>query len=392
MLPPANRRLLVQAFVNRRSVSKIYDRANLPDDVLEILRLTGGGIRPFVIEFAPQRQISTGRSMGRGTFAISPDAARIVTADLNGPYKMWDSRTLEQVGALSDQHHGCDQICFSPDGSIAVAFGLMASFDVFDAKGWQFIRTIQQPEIEGRSSQAVNPRFTADGKHLTVGSPDLSLRTFDVRTWTQRAAPPPSTAGGVAEFDPIPATSRALALSTHGDLWLWDSDLGWPIATLDRGVRIGFLSVSPDRSEFAVATARLDISRNMKRGWTGWRIRVWNTATGRIVHELRPHEQNIDGDVTGLAWSPDGQYVLAGTMLYSNSSYYGIAIWNATTGRHQGEFKGVDGRMNGFAILPNEKQIVSGSNGPASGVLEAWGLAAALKDIREFDRSLATGK
>jgi hypothetical protein len=52
-LPPPGHRIVLQVAKRSKVLARVYDRANMPDSVLEILRLTGSGIRPLLMNFAP---------------------------------------------------------------------------------------------------------------------------------------------------------------------------------------------------------------------------------------------------------------------------------------------------------------------------------------------------
>jgi hypothetical protein len=59
-LPPVGRRVMLQVPEGDHSRARVYDRANAPDEVLEILRLSLSGIRSSVPEIKPKSEIRTG--------------------------------------------------------------------------------------------------------------------------------------------------------------------------------------------------------------------------------------------------------------------------------------------------------------------------------------------
>ncbi len=133
-----------------------------------------------------------------------------------------------------------------------------------------------------------------------------------------------------------------------------------------------------------------------KRNYTTiYRIRIWNMATGELVHALYPFEQDTCEDVVGLQWTADSQYILAATKtdLASTGDEHSINIWNARSGRHRVNL--IDGLSPawGVVIVPDGSRVAAGGTVYAGGtdtrVIRFWDLAAALKQIRTFEDSLA---
>src|SRR5205085_883326 len=71
-LPPLGRRFLLQASVAGLLETRVYDRANAPDDVWEILRLSHCGIGAWLPEFKPQSEIEARPFDHGGFFRLSP--------------------------------------------------------------------------------------------------------------------------------------------------------------------------------------------------------------------------------------------------------------------------------------------------------------------------------
>jgi hypothetical protein len=55
-MPPAGHRIVLQLATGNEVVACVYDRANAPESVLEILRLGHSGIRPLTLDFSPQKK------------------------------------------------------------------------------------------------------------------------------------------------------------------------------------------------------------------------------------------------------------------------------------------------------------------------------------------------
>ncbi|KIM36380.1 hypothetical protein M413DRAFT_292432 [Hebeloma cylindrosporum] len=80
-------------------------------------------------------------------------------------------------------------------------------------------------------------------------------------------------------------------------------------------------------------------------------IRIWNTATGEVVAELRGHA----GRVNSVEFSPDDSQILSG------SDDKMVHIWNAMTGELEAVLKGHTDRVMSVAFSPDGSRIASGS-------------------------------
>jgi WD40 repeat protein len=69
------------------------------------------------------------------------------------------------------------------------------------------------------------------------------------------------------------------------------------------------------------------------------------------------------GEVTSVAWSPDGKYIASG------SSDMTLQVWDVTTDNHFFTFKGHVDKINTVAWSPDGKYIASGS---ADGIVQIW--------------------
>lgn len=55
-LPPGGHRIVLQVAAGREILARVYDLANAPETVLEILRLSHSGIRPIALDLSPQKK------------------------------------------------------------------------------------------------------------------------------------------------------------------------------------------------------------------------------------------------------------------------------------------------------------------------------------------------
>jgi WD40 repeat protein len=84
------------------------------------------------------------------------------------------------------------------------------------------------------------------------------------------------------------------------------------------------------------------------------------------------HSYDLKGKVTSLAWSPDGKYLAAASLLtdlYGVETYGDISIWEVELDRLLLVYKGHLARVNALAWSPDGKHIASAS---ADGSVQIW--------------------
>lgn len=378
-LPPAGRRLLVQVADTDHFRARVYDRADAPAEILEILRLTGSRIRSWLPLFPPVSQW-TAHATDDGALCLSPDQRLIISTALHGPLKFWDPDSHEKVNEVATPHDvPATGLTLSPDGSVAALEG-WGEISLLDTRTWQRFRKLAEPTINGKQHGLSFPQFTPDGRFLLLHSGQPALLVFDTKSWDRYATLPGLPKDALA-YVPAPGTSRAIYLDKNGTIALWDIQEQRDIAQLDHNARIHRVAFSPDQSSVAVATV------HQGRGDKGtvYRIRIWRTDTGELVHELKPFEQDTCEAVEGLLWSPDGRYVLAATKADAFFTSRGIEVWSTQSGRHRGEFSGCPAHVTGVVLLADGRLIA----GCQDGIIRIWDTATALSEIIALEKSLS---
>ncbi len=401
-LPPPGRRVVLQVPRGRDCLARVYDRGNAPDEIWEILRISRSGIRSWVPEFKSERDVKVDTYCGM--IAVPPNGVAIMECS----FKFRDLVTHKELKELPLFQGGNPQgITFSPNGSLAVAIpyrGVGFHWSVWDTKTRKVVRDFQEPLVGQHYGTLRFPQFTADGRFLLFlcsppGSNDdtaILPRVYDTKTWEKRNRLP-GFPGNVLTCIEAPKGKRTVILLKGNVTALWDSEGHREYAKLDEDVQIRQVAFSPDASMVAMAT----LHKQGDKYWTIYRIRVWKTATGELVHQLRPFEQDTCEDVVGLQWTADSQHILAATKADSFVSDYDINIWDVKSGRHRGNLVYGLSPPWGVVIVPDGSRVVASgadykldkdSQLRGSKVVRFWDLAAALKQIQAFEDSLAVPK
>ncbi len=378
-LPPNGRRLVLQIPSGDKPDVRVYDLANAPDTVLELLRLTESGIRSHVLWFTPETEWTAWENSVDGGLALTSDGQQIISSGLNGPIRIWDSDSHILIReAAKPQNVPFDGLILSPDDSTAVIEG-WGVIGLVDTRAWQNSRVIEEPFIGRKRHQLSNPQFIENGRFLLLQSDEPALHIYDTKTWTRRSTLPEIPAGAISYY-PSASQDHAVYQSADNQIIFRDVTSRQNIAVLDKA-KIKYVAFSPDESQVAVVTSHPGKGNEFPRD----RIRIWNADNGKLVKELFPFERDICESVEGIIWSPDDKYILVANKADRFFTSRGISIWNVETGRHRAELSGCPTKLNGLGFLRGKAKVVAGCG---DGIIRIWDLANALTKIADFESLL----
>jgi len=345
-LPLPGRRLIIEAAISGKRSVRVYDRANMPDAVLQIIRLTGAGIQPWTIHFPPEK--------------VAP-ADEFVAAGIPIP-------SYERV---------------SPDGSLKVAQGY---YNVAIVSPTQpRIRELREPEINRHIDSLFGAVFTPDGRYLLLQSSRPAIRIYDTKTWEAVDRLPGLPADTVAYY-PDTDWKQAVFASSKGDMGLWNSSAEREVSNFGIG-EILDVAFSPNHSLVAVAWQAKGNDRD-----GALHVRVWRADNGSLAAELQPSEQIEQIGEAGyakmsgmLAWWPDSEYLLTIVRPHGFFTDRNIAVWNVLSGRYRGDLSGCNTWIDRFIVSAEHERVFAECHG---GGLLMWDAATHIKRIAEFERSL----
>jgi WD40 repeat protein len=306
-----------------------------------------------IARFTTQKIINTGSNPH--CLAYSPDGHRIVTGQLDGTLRQWDSATGKPVGAPMKGTGMLTAVAFTHDGQTIASASSDGTMRLWNAATGAAINPNPQ-HVESLGGLAVSP----SGKILTGGQND-TIQVWDPNSGQLLAAQQvfdDHTAFITAvTFD---RTGHLFAASgSNGDIAVYDAKpfkplkLHAPIITImdpanSNPVEVYRIAFSPDGHTIAAGSG-------------DGALQLWNADTGTLIWTIRV------GGLTGVetvAFSPDGHRIATGR------TDGPLQLWDPDTGAQIGQtLIGHTGVVYNVAFSPDGRQIATVSQ---DGTLRLW--------------------
>jgi len=327
-VPPAGHKLIVTVIQSGAVTVKLYDRANLPDEILTMLRLTGARVDVLLPTFQPDKK-------------WSPDEAR------NLGMHDFVTKTLTVY-----------------EGSAWPEKGGMP-------RGGNIVRVIPefwQPPTYG--GYWVNGWFTPDGRYLLVKwGLHVGALMYDTKTW-EPVTDPKLFPQNLSNYLPSEDWRLGIAVTNDGELLVWNQETHEVLSRLQGLGVVRSIAFSPNHRQVVVDSGS---DENVHK----WRLTIWDIQSGRMVRELftgdrgyYPYERPV--------WWNGGRWMVT-------SSTNSKAVLDVTTGRLLGKFQlaGCDPRDNLVVVNELLRQDCFVNQAREDTVLE-WSVDGVQKQIDAF--------
>jgi WD40 repeat protein len=303
----------------------------------------------------------TGRSLARHggdenlyvtssvALAFSPDGKRMAAA--HGPVRLIDLASGRDLWRQqSDTYHACT-VALSPDGKFLVSGGFhdngLAEIRLWDAYNGKPVR-----RFSTGTGHLFEFTLSPDGKYLAVGDSRTGVHVLEAATGKKRY----SLSGkqnyiSSWSFSPD-GREFVVAWPYEARLHFRDPHTGKPLRTWDMPEENAFRpTFSPDGKLLATT------------GGSGV-IRLWDTATGAPVRQLRGNDPWIEA----MVFSPDSRRLAAIT--YRSGTVF---VWDTTTGTRLSTVAGHDLAVTALTFARDGRRLFSHG---ADGRLLSWDWAS----------------
>jgi WD40 repeat protein len=282
--------------------------------------------------------------------AFLPSAAAgggqvLVTATARDGVQVLDLSRAELIAAAAPQGptDGVTALAYSPGGTLLAAASADETIWLWDASSGNPVQRLSAPRVEGSSWCACywSLAFSPDGSTLAAGSTDAAVRLWDVATGnllhTWQA--PASLVYGLS----YSADGRFLAAGdADGNLLIWDLASGLtalPMLRLDNPPTVLSISFSPD-------------GKTLATGSGFGVIRIWDATSGGLLGEMQ-----ASNNAVRAVFSPDGSLLAAGNSGFQPD--YAIRLWDPATGEIVHTLEGHTTDVRDLAFSPDGRTLAS---------------------------------
>ncbi|MBI1256449.1 MAG: protein kinase, partial [Chloroflexi bacterium] len=269
--------------------------------------------------------------------ALNRDGTRLLTGTPDGEAIIWDTTTEEALMRLSLGK--MDRANFSPDGSMLGANHGSGSLKIWSLISGQEFKTMITSGVD-RDSGPVGLAYSPDGKRLVAASVTETPIVWDAETGEKIF----TLTGHTDRVKAVAWSPDGTHIASAGDdtnVILWDADSGEKRLTFSgHTYSIYGLAFSPDGSK--LASSSIDQT-----------VQIWDVASGKLLFTL-----NQIAHSKGVAWSPDGTRIAAGTDIADDNNGY-VQVWDAATGKSQLGISVGASRTGMISFSPDGKQLLA---------------------------------
>jgi WD40 repeat protein len=293
------------------------------------------------------------------SLSFSPDGKLIASGSQDGTIVLWETATRQPVAQLEeDDTSTVCQVIFSPDGRWLASVGLrtVSLWDVSKARqaGASSLQPFWQSEANARSVA-----FSPDGKWLAWVY-EHTVLLWDISAMSTSRTPAASDVGLSIDMYSVSSLtfspdSLLLAIGNEYGVILWDVAARSPLSDLPITISEGTvksLAFSPDGKLLAAG-----VTRYSTPGLVGCHVCLLDVATRQIIGQPL---QGINRNASNLAFSPDGKWLVLG-------SIYDVQVWGvpavlnaAQNGEAPGQGRSLEGGCAAFS--PDGKLLATDSN------------------------------
>jgi WD40 repeat protein/transcriptional regulator with XRE-family HTH domain len=259
------------------------------------------------------RVISTGHTLWVVSVAFNADGTRLVTSSRDDSVQVWDVATEEAILTFTcGDNDDINDAAFSPDGLLVAMAHESAGVTMWSAVTGTPQLNILHDTFGSGGLRVLGTAFSPNGQRLLSAHRVGTAKLWDMGTG--KVIQTLYHTGSVFDVTFNPKGTRFATTSQDGTIKIWSTVAGQELLTL-YGNESGVVAAafSPDDSYLATAN--------------GAEVKVWEVSPTGSQEWFDIYEH--DGEVTGLAYSPDGRRIV------TTGSDGQIVVWDAQSGVEQ---------------------------------------------------------
>lgn len=327
-------------------------------------------------------EVGTGRCLltleqaGGGVDAVSLSADnRLLAANISGAIHIWETSSGRSIKVLSAHSHTAHALRLSADGRWLVSGSPDRTVRLWDVNAGRCLRTLHHDEWVWGAS------ISADGKRIISGGTDDIVRIWELDQQRILCSLHPSQA--FSHTDVTQTKSRAEKLLEQFEQAYAGKRFGEALALLREArslpgwerrpecleawarltphcSRTGFRAAWLARTfEVGARAVNLSADGQLAAFASGASIQVWEMSEGSCLHNLQGHT----GDVNTVSLSKDARWIVSG------SSDKSVRLWDRSNGRCLQELQGHTDNVMTVDISADGKLIVSSGH---DGYIRLW--------------------
>ncbi len=312
-----------------------------------------------------KRELPGHKSNVKGLF-FTPKGDKLISADRQSIH-VWDLPGGKHVSETTVG--AADSYALSADGTILASGGsrMIENRAQPELVFWDVASGQMRRQLDGHDHYINAIAFSADGKTLATAEV-ATIHLWDIGTGKElRRIENASFNGKGLAFSPDGKTLSSTCGGNESVVRLWDVATGKPRLAGGHDGTIQTVAFSPDGKMVATGTC---IGHDYRS------IRVWESATGKLVRKFEGHTFGI----TKVLFKPDGKELL------SASTDGTLRLWDVTSGREIRTYSvGGGAEVRGMALSPDCKKLTAIILGAHTETAMVWDVATGKLIVNRTD-------
>ena len=283
-------------------------------------------------EIARLLELETNPFVGVNAVAFSPDGNLLASASDDAVIRMWNTRTLEQIGVIETETGGITSIAFRPDGKILASLNGQVAATARHKGGdmairfWEVDSRKQIGKMKHHNASIESVALSPDGALLAAGRHDGDIELWDVRTGKQTETIRGHNA--MVQCVTFSPDGKLLASSAKERARLWNLEDRKHVADFNHTAIVEAIAFSSDSKTLAC------VDDNCVRLWDTRRKRavsvlgetpepsqasfrnasLWKRLYSKWIRRESPTDFSVHyaSTIESIAFSPDGKLLVSG--------------------------------------------------------------------------------